>query len=204
MPGVVYILTNEAMPGLVKIGKTDRDVADRIKELDTTALPLPYECFYAAEVSDVDRVERALHEAFGDSRIRKNREFFKISPDKPRAIIELLCIKNVTPGVELVADANDREALNEAKKRRSVFNFTDVGLIPGTILQSVFDDKIECTVKGPRWVEFREEETSLSKAALEIAHEKGFGWSAVAGPDYWKYKGKTLSELREGKSDAEE
>jgi hypothetical protein len=26
------------------------------------------------------------------------------------------------------------------------------------------------------------------------------GWSAVAGPDYWKFEGKTLSELREEKA----
>jgi hypothetical protein len=204
LPGIIYVLTNEAMPGLVKIGKTDADVAERVKQLDTTPVPLPFECFYAAEVADMNKVEKALHEAFGDHRIRKNREFFKISPDKPKAIIELLCIKNVTPGVELVANADDSEALGEAKKRRSVFNFSFVGLPPGTVLQSVFDDTITCTVKGPRWVEFRGDETSLSSAALVIAHEKGLAWPTVAGPDYWKYEGKTLSELREEKAAVEE
>lgn len=59
-------------------------------------------------------------------------------------------------------------------------------------------------VKGDRWVEFRGQEQSLSSSALIIAHEKGFGWSAKAGPDYWKYEGKTLSELREEKSGEEE
>jgi hypothetical protein len=84
------------------------------------------------------------------------------------------------------------------------FTFPIVGLGPGTVLQSVFDDTITCTVKGDRWVEFRGQEHSLSSSALEIAHEKGLGWSAVAGPDYWKYEGKTLSELREEKATAEE
>ena len=204
MAEVVYILTNAAMPGLVKIGTTGGDVAERIKQLDGTSVPLPFECFYAAEVADAAKVERAIHDAFDDHRVRKSCEFFKLSPDKPRAIIELLCIKNVTPGFELFTEADDKEALGQAKKRRAVFNFATVGIKPGTVLQSVFDDTITCTVKGERWVEFRGQEHSLSSAALEIAHEKGLGWSAIAGPDYWKYEGRTLSELREEKSTEDE
>jgi hypothetical protein len=194
MGAVVYILTNASMPGLVKIGITSGDIAERIKQLDGTAVPLPFECFYAAEVLDAAKIERAIHEAFDDHRIRKSREFFKISPDKPRAIIDLLCIKNVTPGFELFTEVGDKEALGEAKKRRAVFNFTSVGIKVGTELQSVFDDQITCTVKGERWVDFRAAEHSLSSAALEIAHEKGLGWSAIAGPDYWKLSGVSACE----------
>lgn len=200
MSGVVYVLTNAAMPNLVKIGITNGSVADRIKSLDNTCLPLPFECFYAAEVTDAAKVERAIHEAFGDHRVRKNREFFKISPDKPKAIIELLCTKNVTPGIELFTEPDDKEALDEAKKRKSHFRFSLIGLKPGTALQSVFDDSITCTVKNDRWVEFRGQEHSLSSSALDIAHEKGLGWSAIAGPEYWKYDGKTLSEWRDEES----
>lgn len=203
MPEVIYVLTNEAMPGLVKIGVTDFDVTQRIKQLDTTGIPLPFECFYAAEVTDAKLAERAIHKAFGDHRIRPGREFFKLSPDKPKAIIELLCLRNVTPGQEIFTEPGDKEAVGEAKKRRANFSFAAVGIRPGTILQSVFDESITCVVKEGRWVEFRGQEHSLSSSALEIAHEKGFGWSAVAGPDYWKYEGKTLSEIREEKLETE-
>jgi T5orf172 domain len=68
MPGIVYILTNAAMPGLVKIRITESNVEDRIKGLDNTSVPIPFECFYAAQVTDVAKVERAIHEAFGDNR----------------------------------------------------------------------------------------------------------------------------------------
>jgi hypothetical protein len=95
------------------------------------------------------------------------------SPDKPKVILELLCIKNVTPGFELFTEPGDKEAVGEAKKRRAVFSFSAVGLAPGTTLQSVFDDDVTCTVKTDRWIEFRGQEASLSSAALEIAHEKG-------------------------------
>jgi hypothetical protein len=160
--------------------------------------------FYAAEVPNAEAAERAIHKAFDDHRIRPSREFFRLSPDKPKVILELLCTKEVTPGVDLFNEPGDKEAVGEAKKRRAVFNFTKVGLTPGTVLQSVFDENITCTVKGERWVEFRGQETSLSNAALIVAHEKGYSWSAVAGPDYWKYSGKTLSELRQEKLEEEE
>ena len=197
MPGIVYVLTNAAMPGLVKIGITENNVEDRIRGLDNTSVPVPFECFYAAQVAEPAKVERALHEAFGDHRTRKSREFFRLSPDKPKAIIELLCIKNATPGQEIVADADDQEALNEERTRRSNFRFSIVDIKPGEQLQSVFDDNITCTVKNDRWVEFRGEEHSLSSAALAVAHEQGLGWTTIAGPQYWKHGGKTLSELRE-------
>jgi hypothetical protein len=49
---IVYVLVNRAMPDLVKIGKTERDIESRIKGLDTTSVPLPFECYYAAKVLD--------------------------------------------------------------------------------------------------------------------------------------------------------
>jgi hypothetical protein len=116
---------------------------------------------------------RKRYTAFGDHRVKQSREFFKLSPDKPKAILELLYLKVVTPGAELFTEPGDKEAVGEAKKRRANFCFATVGLEPGTILQSVFDDDITCTVKGERWVEFRGQEQSLSSSALEIAHEKG-------------------------------
>jgi T5orf172 domain len=196
--GIVYILTNAAMPGLIKLGRTDaQSVEDRMRTLDNTSVPVPFECFYAAEVTDPARVERAIHEAFGDNRIRPSREFFRISPDKPKAIIQLLEIRNVTPGDDILTEPGDQDALNEERQRRSSFRFSLVGLSPGTQLDSVFDDDIHCTVKDDRRVVFRGEEQSLSAAALTIARDKGYNWPTIAGPQYWKHNGKTLSELRD-------
>ncbi len=43
MAEIVYILINEAMPGLIKIGRTNTDLATRIKALYQTGVPLPFE-----------------------------------------------------------------------------------------------------------------------------------------------------------------
>ena len=43
--GYVYILSNEAMSGLYKIGVTSREDLDRrMKELFTTGVPFPFKC----------------------------------------------------------------------------------------------------------------------------------------------------------------
>ncbi|MCW8946525.1 MAG: GIY-YIG nuclease family protein, partial [Sedimenticola sp.] len=51
MTNIVYVLINESMPGYVKVGRTD-DLEQRMRSLDNTSLPLPFECFYAAKVND--------------------------------------------------------------------------------------------------------------------------------------------------------
>src|SRR4051812_26836417 len=77
MPDIVYVLTNEAMPGLVKIGLTTDSVEARLTTLSSaTGVPLPFECYFAAEVGDSVRVERILHQLFAESRINPRREFF--------------------------------------------------------------------------------------------------------------------------------
>ena len=68
--GIVYVLTNPAMPKLVKIGKTGRGVETRLNDLYTTGVPLPFECAYAARMEDMDKVEKAFHGNFSDLLIR--------------------------------------------------------------------------------------------------------------------------------------
>lgn len=192
----VYILTNSAMPGLVKIGRTEAPIADRMRQLDTTGVPLPFECFLAAEVANPVACERALHEAFGDHRERLSREFFRISPDKPAAVLRLVMQRDVTPRYDVVEEEADRTALERARARRSNFTFDAAGVPVGSLLQSVFDENITCIVGDNRRVLFRGELQSLSRSALTVAHEKGFQWRAIQGPSYWKFEDIILSERR--------
>ncbi len=202
--GIIYIFTNEAMPGLVKIGKIaseGRAVEDRMKELDTTGVPMPFECFAAWEVENVMDAENALHHAFADHRLRKRREFFRISPDKPTAILKAFGTSEVTPTTDIVLeDSNsddDRQALDRERVRRQKFSFSVVGIEPGAELRSVFDDEMVCIVEDERKVTFRGDSTSVSGAALIIARETGREWNTINGPAYWKFNGKTLAELKE-------
>ena len=61
---IVYVLTNPAMPDLVKIGRTTRENPQvRMNELYTTGVPLPFECAIAKQIEEGrgDQLERALH-----------------------------------------------------------------------------------------------------------------------------------------------
>jgi hypothetical protein len=51
-------------------------------------------------------------------------------------------------------------------------------------------------VHDERYIVFRDHVRSLSDAALEVAHEKGFLWKAVQGPRAWKFGDALLDDLR--------
>ncbi|MEH2519020.1 hypothetical protein V1279_004593 [Bradyrhizobium sp. AZCC 1610] len=192
------------MLGLIKIGCTNGELASRIKQLYSTGVPLPFELFYACEVTDCGSVESKLHDAFGDHRISKGREFFRIAPERVKAALSLAEIREVRLGDEIF-ETNEIKAEVEAAKRRSRFRLSKIGVVPGTELQLAKDPKIICTtVDDANKVDYLGNMTSLSDAALQAHNALGDDWPAVSGPWAWTYQGKRLDDLRreiEDKSD---
>lgn len=195
--GIVYILTNAAMPGYIKIGMTQQDdVASRVKGLDNTSLPLPFECYFSARVPDCRRLERTLHFVFGDKRARGNREFFTAAPDLVKAIIELVAIEDITPtDAEQSISPAQREAIEETKARAERRTFERLGLPPGSVLTFAKDPDVVCTVAGPRKVTFEGEEMTISAAAMIVVRRMGYTWPTVNGFEYWCHEGARLSEM---------
>ena len=86
---IIYILTNEAMPGYVKIGKTANNLEQRVRDLSaSTSIPLPFTVFYACTVKNAQFVEHQLHDAFDDNRVNPKREFFRVAPERVVAALE--------------------------------------------------------------------------------------------------------------------
>lgn len=85
-PGFVYILTNPSFrEDWVKIGKSSRPVNVRSRELDNTAVPLPFEVFATMKTVKYNEAEKLVHryiERFTNLRIRDNREFFNVRPEE--------------------------------------------------------------------------------------------------------------------------
>lgn len=85
-PGYVYILTNPSFKeDWVKIGKSSRPVDVRSKELDNTAVPLPFDVFATMKTVKYNEAEKLVHryiERFTKLRIRDNREFFNVKPEE--------------------------------------------------------------------------------------------------------------------------
>ena len=179
------------MPGYVKIGKTN-NLEQRIRSLDTTGVPLPFECFYACKVKDASFVERQLLDAFLDHRVRSSREFFEIAPERAVAMLKLVEIGNVTPKKDFVESQEDQQALIQARNQRAVFNFGMVGIPIGAELTFSRDENIKANVIDNRKIKFNENITSLSDSAQKIL---GYDYK-VAGTLYWMYEGETLDERR--------
>lgn len=95
-PGYVYILTNPSFrEDWVKIGKSSRPVDVRSKELDNTAVPLPFEIFATIKTAKYNEVEKLVHNIIDNLtnfRIRQNREFFNVAPQKALEILKEIAL----------------------------------------------------------------------------------------------------------------
>ena len=80
--GFVYAMTNEAMPGLVKIGMTCDHPEERAKELSSaTGVPFPFKVVVCKKVHNPREKEAAMHELLSalGFRVNEKREFFNCS-----------------------------------------------------------------------------------------------------------------------------
>lgn len=76
--GWVYVITNDAMPGLVKIGYSTKDPALRADELANTGSPHPYKVVYDTLVIEPRDIEQTVHEHMKS--VREGREWFRCTP----------------------------------------------------------------------------------------------------------------------------
>ena len=53
------MFTNESMAEIIKVGITG-NLPRRLRELDNTSTPLPFECLYADEVGDARAIDSLL------------------------------------------------------------------------------------------------------------------------------------------------
>jgi hypothetical protein len=193
---IVYILTNQSMPGLIKIGKTENNVSQRMSELSNTSVPLPFECYYAARVEDNAAVEKSFHKAFEDFRVNPSREFFKMDPYKAKIILQLLAKEDVTPKDNPAIDIETEKALDKVSKSGK-FNFKSFGIPFGATLHYVSDPLVTCTVNDERTVNFQGQIVSTSRAAVLANASRGGLATSLQGPIWWLYEDETLSNRRE-------
>ena len=91
--GYLYVFVNSSMPGLVKIGRTERSPADRAAELSTfTAVPTPFVHVFDEQFEDSEAAEAAVHALLEQRGVRTSpsREFFTISAKEAIDIIQLV------------------------------------------------------------------------------------------------------------------
>ena len=197
--GIVYLLTNPVMPGLVKIGMTTRnDIEARMRELYTTGVPVPFECQFACKVNPKDcaKIEKALHTAFEPQRINANREFFRIQVGQAKAILELFhhidVTEEVTDEIQNDLTDDDKAASVKAQPHRPALNFYEMGMEKGDILTWKDDADISVVVTSDRKVSYNGDEISISALSAQL---KGYKTKHIAPGSHWLYKGKLLSDI---------
>lgn len=197
---IVYVLTNPAMPGLVKIGKTTQlEVEERMKQLYSTGVPVPFDCAFACKVKDATDVEKALHLAFGMTRINPNREFFKLEPERVIAVLQLLKVDDITQQFEKTIESDipsaDKQSAQALKRSmRPPMNFYELDIPTGSILISK-DGTHQCTVVGEKKVDFGGTVSSLTAATRKML---GLAEDYPLQPSpHWTFNGKTVKEIYE-------
>ncbi len=196
MAEIVYVLTNEAMPGLVKVGLTTDTVEARISHLSShSGVPLPFECYFAAEVQDCSRIEKILHQLFAELRVNPKREFFRVDPEKVVLAISIGEFKEVTPGV-IDIDQEEQQALERVRARRPNLKLGSVGIKPGAILTFSRDESITAEVLPEGRILLDGEALSPSAAALKVLRQLGYRTPTASGSAYWMFEGELLDERR--------
>jgi hypothetical protein len=88
MSGYVYVMTNSAMRGLVKIGSTNLEPEKRAEQLQTTGVPSPFKVYGYVRVDNPQEIEKEVHSELNRYRKTKSREFFRLKPEAAVKAIE--------------------------------------------------------------------------------------------------------------------
>ena len=176
----------------------------RSKELDNTAVPLPFEIFATIRTVKFNEVEKLIHKTIDrltDLRIRQNREFFNI---QPQIALDILRDISTTIDDAFIELYHNNQPIKEAAevqdeephKRRAPFKFSMVNIQIGETV--VFTPKnIKVKVASDNQVEHEGRIYKLSPfTAAFLPDEMRNASDAYQGPKYFTYKGRPLDELR--------
>lgn len=209
--GYVYILTNPSFKeDWVKIGKSSRPVDVRSKELDNTAVPLPFEIFATMKTSKYNEVEKLVHKTIDrltDLRIRQNREFFNVAPQVALDIFrdiamtiddaEVVLYHENKPVIDKVIEVH---AKREVKRSRFKFSMCGIQIgelitfLPtGLVVKVVTDDAIEYEGRIYKLSPF---------VGTFMPEDKRNVSGAYQGAKYFSYKGRILDDLRKEKENS--
>lgn len=204
--GYVYILTNPSFKeDWVKIGKSSRPVDIRSKELDNTAVPLPFEIYATLKTVKYEQVEKLIHKTIDrltDLRIRQNREFFNVSPAKALDILKDISMTLDDAVIDEVYLGENRKKKNsdtdepENKKQRARFRFSMINIPIGATVTFI-PTGLEVKVADDDHVEYEGRIYKLSPFTGTFMPEERRNTSgAYQGAKYFSYKGEILDDIR--------
>lgn len=107
--GYVYAMSNKSMPGILKIGMTERSIEERLKEANGTFTLIPFVVEMSKYVLNFKEKERCIHQIFQSKRVNPKKEFFQVTLEEIKPIFDLMdsvenieSNKNIDFPIELV------------------------------------------------------------------------------------------------------
>lgn len=165
--GWVYVMSNEAMPGLVKVGFSTKDPNIRAGELGGTGVPYPHVVEYDALVNAPREVEQRIHQALEACRVDVStdtpvgKEWFRCSIHV--AVVTLRRLTEGTRITEFVRDTSITEREDSA-----------------TPYAKAAEARQALAKRGGSW--------TLSEGSLLLAHKTT---GRCFKPDEYRYEGDT-------------
>lgn len=205
---VIYILTNPALDGYVKIGFAT-DLKKRIKQLSqASAIPYSFQAYAVYETS-AKLTDKALHDMIDslnpnlrtveqdDKGKTHKKEFFVMSPEEAYTILEDIAkISGTTDRLHRIKqtteEAKETAEAKEVKKTAMLkpFTFSACGIPIGAEVVFTRDPSIKGVVVDDKHIRIGNEISSLSAVVMKYT-----GWKAAQGPAYFTYNGKLLKEI---------
>ena len=93
MRGWVYIISNEAMPGLLKVGFTLKDPSLRARELEGTGVPHPFVVDYEILVENPRALEQSIHKKLAN--FHEQKEWFRCTLSEAVEAVRVLVGESV-------------------------------------------------------------------------------------------------------------
>ena len=220
MSGYVYILTNPSFrDNWVKIGKSARPVDVRSKELDNTAVPLPFEIYAVLKTEKYAEAEIQIHHMIDlvnpDVRIRKGREFFNVTPEVALRILEQCALTLDDAEIEIYEHnenkyeteashfdyaARPRTQNTNCSSKSSRLTFSMLGIPIGSELTFVENPAIKATTVDDQSTIRLEDGTTATTSRMVALVKRKLGTQttseAYQGGKYWMYNGVRLTALR--------
>ena len=192
---IIYILTNPSFPDWIKIGRCS-NLEARVKSLSTnTAVPLPFDVFYACLVVDGPSVEAKLFEIFEKDRITSNREFFSTDPEQVAKVLSL--IKKSDVEINLKVDPADQDAIAKAIEKDGFFSFVEADVPLGAEIHLTRLPQTKAIVVDQHTVKFENKKWDFTELTRHLLKTKfGKNRLEISAPRYWSYRGEMLVVLK--------
>jgi hypothetical protein len=85
----IYVLENDTMPGILKIGYTGKKPEERATQLSkSTGVPTPFRVVFATKCHDGEGMEYEVHQELKEYRVNNDREFFSCTLEEAQKAIE--------------------------------------------------------------------------------------------------------------------